>query len=206
MGYLRAAADSDRSRGVMTDLDGRPLDYNRPDVYHHRGLVASNGLIHAMLLELVRKFVEEDEETRRRGDAETRRMSPMSPMSPMSLIGPIDLMSLIFHHSSFIIHHSSFLFHRLGMIMIEKVLDGLKIQPEGDGHDALVGHFPVFNLGRTDDIQQGSTDKGIGHGRILEVAAVAQAQPATCSRILSRASASALATASRRAGPGSFAC
>lgn len=43
--------------GVMTDLDGAPLHFNRPDVYHHRGLVASNGLVHDMLLDLVKKFI-----------------------------------------------------------------------------------------------------------------------------------------------------
>ena len=39
--------------GVVTDGDGRPLGYNRPDVDRPRGIVASNGASHAALLAAV---------------------------------------------------------------------------------------------------------------------------------------------------------
>jgi 3'(2'), 5'-bisphosphate nucleotidase len=39
--------------GVVTDGDGRPLGYNRPDVDRPRGIVASNGVSHAALLAAV---------------------------------------------------------------------------------------------------------------------------------------------------------
>lgn len=42
--------------GRMTDLDGMPLVYNRPDPRHRRGLLASNGTRHEELLEIVRPF------------------------------------------------------------------------------------------------------------------------------------------------------
>lgn len=32
--------------GRMTDMSGRPLEYNRPDVFHRRGILATNGTIH----------------------------------------------------------------------------------------------------------------------------------------------------------------
>ena len=46
--------------GSLTDLDGQPLTYNHPDVYHQRGLLASNGIIHEALLDLVHKFLEDE--------------------------------------------------------------------------------------------------------------------------------------------------
>jgi 3'(2'), 5'-bisphosphate nucleotidase len=39
--------------GLVTDGDGRPLGYNRPDVDRPRGIVASNGVSHAALLAAV---------------------------------------------------------------------------------------------------------------------------------------------------------
>ena len=39
--------------GVVTDGDGRPLGYNRPDVDRPRGIVASNGVSHQVLLAAV---------------------------------------------------------------------------------------------------------------------------------------------------------
>jgi 3'(2'), 5'-bisphosphate nucleotidase len=41
---------------VITDLDGAPFRYNRPDVRHPRGSLASNGRCHANLLALARPF------------------------------------------------------------------------------------------------------------------------------------------------------
>ncbi len=49
---LRAAG------GEMTDMYGRPLRYNQPDPRNPRGLVASNGYLHAKALEAIR-FVED---------------------------------------------------------------------------------------------------------------------------------------------------
>jgi 3'(2'), 5'-bisphosphate nucleotidase len=40
--------------GMFTDGDGAPFRYNRPDVNHYRGSVASNGATHAAWLELLR--------------------------------------------------------------------------------------------------------------------------------------------------------
>lgn len=39
---------------VITDIDGRPFDYNKRDVRHLRGILVSNGRCHAELVELVR--------------------------------------------------------------------------------------------------------------------------------------------------------
>lgn len=41
---LRAAG------GVMTDFQGRTLDYRRPDLHHRAGLVADNGVQHAAII------------------------------------------------------------------------------------------------------------------------------------------------------------
>jgi 3'(2'), 5'-bisphosphate nucleotidase len=45
--------------GRMTDLRGDPLFYNTPDVYNHRGLVASNGAAHDLVIKRLRPLVEE---------------------------------------------------------------------------------------------------------------------------------------------------
>ena len=34
----------------MTDVDGNPLVYDRPDLYNRRGLVASNGPLHDFVI------------------------------------------------------------------------------------------------------------------------------------------------------------
>jgi 3'(2'), 5'-bisphosphate nucleotidase len=39
--------------GAFSDGDGRPFRYNRPDLGHHRGSVASNGACHGALLEIL---------------------------------------------------------------------------------------------------------------------------------------------------------
>ncbi len=44
--------------GTITDLDGRPLRYNRPDPRHPRGVLVSNGRLHAELLELARPYLD----------------------------------------------------------------------------------------------------------------------------------------------------
>jgi 3'(2'), 5'-bisphosphate nucleotidase len=36
--------------GRMTDVDGRPLVYDRPDLYNRRGIVASNGPLHDFVI------------------------------------------------------------------------------------------------------------------------------------------------------------
>ncbi len=41
---LRAAG------GIMTDFQGQPLDYRRPDLHHRTGLVADNGVRHAAVI------------------------------------------------------------------------------------------------------------------------------------------------------------
>jgi 3'(2'),5'-bisphosphate nucleotidase len=46
--------------GAFTDGDGRPFRYNRPDLGHHRGSIASNGACHAALVELLRPHLAED--------------------------------------------------------------------------------------------------------------------------------------------------
>jgi 3'(2'), 5'-bisphosphate nucleotidase len=39
--------------GAFSDGDGRPFRYNRPDLGHHRGSVASNGVCHGALIEIL---------------------------------------------------------------------------------------------------------------------------------------------------------
>ena len=34
----------------MTDVDGRPLVYDQPDLYNRRGIVASNGPLHDFVI------------------------------------------------------------------------------------------------------------------------------------------------------------
>lgn len=46
--------------GVLTDLNGAPITYNKPNVYHQNGLLATNGPVHQMLLETVHRFLESD--------------------------------------------------------------------------------------------------------------------------------------------------
>jgi len=36
--------------GRMTDVDGNPLVYDRPDLYNRRGIVASNGPLHDFVI------------------------------------------------------------------------------------------------------------------------------------------------------------
>ena len=36
--------------GRMTDIDGNPLVYDRPDLYNRRGIVASNGPLHDFVI------------------------------------------------------------------------------------------------------------------------------------------------------------
>lgn len=43
--------------GVLTDLTGAPITYNKPNVYHMNGLLATNGPAHQMLLETVQHFL-----------------------------------------------------------------------------------------------------------------------------------------------------
>jgi 3'(2'), 5'-bisphosphate nucleotidase len=45
--------------GVMTDLWGEPLQYNKPDVLNRNGLVASNGAAHARVIERMRPLLDE---------------------------------------------------------------------------------------------------------------------------------------------------
>ncbi|HEY0080467.1 MAG TPA: 3'(2'),5'-bisphosphate nucleotidase CysQ [Pyrinomonadaceae bacterium] len=49
---LRAAG------GMMTDLWGDPLQYNSPDVLNHNGLVATNGLAHASIIDRLAPILE----------------------------------------------------------------------------------------------------------------------------------------------------
>jgi 3'(2'), 5'-bisphosphate nucleotidase len=39
--------------GRVTDVDGRPLDYTRPDPYNARGIVASNGPLHDHVINII---------------------------------------------------------------------------------------------------------------------------------------------------------
>jgi 3'(2'), 5'-bisphosphate nucleotidase len=43
--------------GRMTDIDGRPLVYDRPDLYNRRGIVASNGPLHDFVIEALAPIV-----------------------------------------------------------------------------------------------------------------------------------------------------
>jgi 3'(2'), 5'-bisphosphate nucleotidase len=43
--------------GRMTDVDGQPLVYDRPDLYNRRGIVASNGLLHARAIAVTRTLL-----------------------------------------------------------------------------------------------------------------------------------------------------
>ncbi|HVX94156.1 MAG TPA: 3'(2'),5'-bisphosphate nucleotidase CysQ [Polyangia bacterium] len=43
--------------GRMTDLDGKPLVYDRPDLYNRRGIVASNGPLHDFVIETLAPYV-----------------------------------------------------------------------------------------------------------------------------------------------------
>ena len=43
--------------GRMTDVDGRPLVYDQPDLYNRRGLVASNGPLHDFVIEALAPIV-----------------------------------------------------------------------------------------------------------------------------------------------------
>jgi 3'(2'), 5'-bisphosphate nucleotidase len=48
---LRAAG------GRLTDLDGRPLVYDQPELYNRRGIVASNGPLHDFVIETLAPFL-----------------------------------------------------------------------------------------------------------------------------------------------------
>jgi len=43
--------------GRMTDVDGQPLVYDRPDLYNRRGIVASNGPLHDFVIEALGPIV-----------------------------------------------------------------------------------------------------------------------------------------------------
>jgi 3'(2'), 5'-bisphosphate nucleotidase len=43
--------------GRMSDLDGNPLVYDRPELYNRRGIVASNGPLHDFVIETLAPFV-----------------------------------------------------------------------------------------------------------------------------------------------------
>jgi 3'(2'), 5'-bisphosphate nucleotidase len=45
--------------GRMTDVDGRPLVYDGPDLYNRRGIVASNGPLHDLVIHTLAPFVRE---------------------------------------------------------------------------------------------------------------------------------------------------
>ena len=49
---LRAAG------GRMTDVDGKPLCYDVPDLYNRRGIVASNGPLHDLVVRIIAPFVQ----------------------------------------------------------------------------------------------------------------------------------------------------
>ena len=40
-----------RAGGRMTDVDGKPLVYDQPDLYNRRGIVASNGPLHDFVID-----------------------------------------------------------------------------------------------------------------------------------------------------------
>jgi hypothetical protein len=42
----------------MTDLSGQPLRYNKRDVRNRHGLLASNGRVHDLAVEVVRPLAE----------------------------------------------------------------------------------------------------------------------------------------------------
>ena len=44
----------------MTDVDGKPLVYDQPDLYNRRGLVASNGPLHDFVIDAIRPIVAPD--------------------------------------------------------------------------------------------------------------------------------------------------
>ena len=46
--------------GRMTDVDGKPLVYDQPDLYNRRGIVASNGPLHDFVIEEIRPIVAPD--------------------------------------------------------------------------------------------------------------------------------------------------
>jgi 3'(2'), 5'-bisphosphate nucleotidase len=45
--------------GQLTDLFGQPLNYNVPDVQNRNGLVASNGVVHAQIIDTLAPLLEE---------------------------------------------------------------------------------------------------------------------------------------------------
>ncbi len=45
--------------GLMTDLWGEPLHYNTPNVHNRNGLVSTNGVVHASVVERIRPLLEE---------------------------------------------------------------------------------------------------------------------------------------------------
>jgi 3'(2'), 5'-bisphosphate nucleotidase len=46
--------------GRMTDVDGRPLVYDQPELYNRRGIVASNGPLHDFVIDAIRPIVAPD--------------------------------------------------------------------------------------------------------------------------------------------------
>jgi 3'(2'), 5'-bisphosphate nucleotidase len=55
--------------GLMTDLWGEPLQYNKPDVLNRNGIVASNGAAHAQVIERMRPLLDEWARVRVSSDA-----------------------------------------------------------------------------------------------------------------------------------------
>jgi len=43
--------------GTVSDIDGAPFCYNRPNVHHLRGILMSNGPLHTKLVEMLRPFL-----------------------------------------------------------------------------------------------------------------------------------------------------
>ncbi len=45
--------------GTMTDVDGKPLTYDRQDLYNRRGIVASNGPLHPFVIQTLAPLVDQ---------------------------------------------------------------------------------------------------------------------------------------------------
>ena len=58
--------------GALTDLDGRELDYNKPNIQVGSGLIASNALAHAELQRRAARFEAEDAEQNKQSKTNSR--------------------------------------------------------------------------------------------------------------------------------------
>ncbi|MCE5228338.1 3'(2'),5'-bisphosphate nucleotidase CysQ [bacterium] len=47
--------------GTLTDLNGAPISYNKPDVYNRAGLLATNGPAHHAVLDRIHRFLESEQ-------------------------------------------------------------------------------------------------------------------------------------------------